>query len=283
MATKAPAENKVDKVIPLSTSASGNPAEENTAAEGQISQALKDDALELAESAENIVEDHPEAAEAGSDAQRSQSGRNRPTARQRQRTAARQRDFGERQLARTYTGIPVVEVKVTFMNQVISTLFTRSWAYIDTCAYMLERHGNFTVGDKAAQQLLESLNGQIDRLVDEMKALYAQVGEVAVQAAMKDDAVQVTFTSAFEKSIQVRSKVAKKAIDGFVYADKFLVELETLVWQDERTAEDVRMELDGIRAKISAIARFVVPTVRRLNAAFESRLNPKAPESSQAA
>lgn len=191
----------------------------DTGADNKIDQAIIDAGNELNEAAtaaaETLSEEASKVKPAADKATTTKPARTAVSAAQRMRVAKRQREYGRKLLERTTVGVSSINRAVKINNQPIRMMFERTWPYIDSCAYLLMRHGGFAVGDREATALLGALEKKVNDFRDEQdKNLQAAraVGEVA---ADKDDALTVSFSQAMDQTVQVRSPIANKALEGF--------------------------------------------------------------------
>lgn len=195
----------------------------------------------------------------------------RVTASQRMRVARRQREYGRKLLERTTPGVSSVNRSVRLNNQTVRMMFERTWPYIDSCAYLLMRHGGFAVGDREATALLTALQTKVTAFRDEQEKNLQAVRAVGEAAADKEDSYAVEFTQALDIKVQVRSPIANLALEGFLKGDGVLTELETLMWNGERKLSDVEMETTQIRNQVRELGVFVVRTLNNLNSRYRAR------------
>lgn len=195
----------------------------------------------------------------------------RATASQRMRVARRQREYGRKLLERTTPGVSSINRSVRLNNQTVRMMFERTWPYVDSCAYLLMRHGGFAVGEREATALLTALQTKVTAFRDEQEKNLQAVRAVGEAAADKEDSYPVEFTQALDIKVQVRSPIANLALEGFLKGDGVLTELETLMWNGERKLSDVEMETTQIRNQVRELGVFVVRTLNNLNSRYRAR------------
>lgn len=256
-----------------STNGTAAPNLEVVTTDVKVDQAVLEAGQELSEAAaaanESLGEDAAKVVKPTSSTKTSTS--NHPSPAQRMRVARRQREYGRKLLERNTPGVSSVNRTVKLNNQSVRMMFERTWPYIDSCAYLLMRHGGFAVGDREATALLTALENKVSAFRDEQVKNLQAVRAIGEVAADKDDAVPVEFTQALDITVQVRSPIANIALEGFLKADGVLTELETLMWNGERKLSDIEMETSQIRNQIREQGVFVVRTLNNLNSRYRSR------------
>lgn len=246
-------------------------AVELPATDGKIDQAVIDAGKELNDAATAATEMLAEEAAKVKAVPAAAKNPARVTASQRMRVARRQREYGRKLLERTTPGVSSVNRSVRLNNQTVRMMFERTWPYIDSCAYLLMRHGGFAVGDREATALLTALQTKVTAFRDEQEKNLQAVRAVGEAAADKEDSYAVEFTQALDIKVQVRSPIANLALEGFLKGDGVLTELETLMWNGERKLSDVEMETTQIRNQVRELGVFVVRTLNNLNSRYRAR------------
>lgn len=246
-------------------------AVELPATDGKIDQAVIDAGKELNDAATAATEMLAEEAAKVKAVPAAARNPARVTASQRMRVARRQREYGRKLLERTTPGVSSVNRSVRLNNQTVRMMFERTWPYIDSCAYLLMRHGGFAVGDREATALLTALQTKVTAFRDEQEKNLQAVRAVGEAAADKEDSYAVEFTQALDIKVQVRSPIANLALEGFLKGDGVLTELETLMWNGERKLSDVEMETTQIRNQVRELGVFVVRTLNNLNSRYRAR------------
>lgn len=241
------------------------------ATDGKIDQAVIDAGKELNDAATAATEMLAEEAAKVKAVPAAARNPARVTASQRMRVARRQREYGRKLLERTTPGVSSVNRSVRLNNQTVRMMFERTWPYIDSCAYLLMRHGGFAVGDREATALLTALQTKVTAFRDEQEKNLQAVRAVGEAAADKEDSYAVEFTQALDIKVQVRSPIANLALEGFLKGDGVLTELETLMWNGERKLSDVEMETTQIRNQVRELGVFVVRTLNNLNSRYRAR------------
>ncbi|MEW5890673.1 MAG: hypothetical protein AB1768_16920 [Pseudomonadota bacterium] len=253
---------------PADSEGEHNPSEvQGTDATGAIAEALTE--------AERASQQAEEALQAeGVTVKPLKAGRPPRTREQLVRAAKRQRDYGRKLLQRRTGGFASIMRDVKLNNAVLAAAFERFFPIIEQCAYLVARHGAATLGEAAAEQILERLNAMAaEALADrkkELAAAQALSGETAV--TMGDAFVTPHFTQpAYTGSVQIRTPYARSVLDLFVISDAILTEAETLYWNQVRSLSEKNDEALRAKRVVFPLFQFAASTIRHLHRKMRER------------
>lgn len=190
------------------------------------------------------------------------------------RAAKRQRDYGRKLLQRRTAGFASIVREVKLNNAVLAAAFERFFPVVEQCAYLTARHGAATLGEAAAEQILERLRTMAtEALADrkrELAAAQALSGETSV--SMGSEFVTPQFTQpAYEGSVQLRTPYARSVLDLFEISDSILTEAETLYWNQVRTLSEKNDEALRAKRVVFPLFQFSASTIRNLHRRMRER------------
>jgi hypothetical protein len=198
--------------------------------------------------------------------------------------AKRQRDKGVQGLARRHDGVASLIRTIELQERVVGSAFERFYAGIEHGIHFISKLGGFFIGDDNADKLL-------DQIVDRIKAMEARVqaeaGQIVVALeAHKGNADWIVpqYTNPAAKHVvQIRTPLANRVATVFVSQDRFLQQLNQLVWNGEAEGDAVEMSEYQIKQELRGLAVFIARTLRGIQTKTEAKKAPAAPAVQQAA
>lgn len=195
--------------------------------------------------------------------------------------ARRQRELGRRLLSRRTRGFASRIRQVRLNNYLLAAAFERFYPVIERGAYLVTRFGEMTLGEGAAEQILERLGEMTHEAIaerqKELDAVQAHIGEVSV--SMGDRFITPEFTApAYDAAVQVRTPQADRALEIFVLSDQLLTEFETLYWNQLRSVSERNDQALRAKRAVWPIFRFAARSTINLNRKMKTHAGELAPE-----
>lgn len=176
--------------------------------------------------------------------------------------AERQRSKGRKELSRRHDGVASMVTNVSLKERVIGSSFERFFATIESGVSLIERRGEMIVGEKAATDLINKVNGMLDSMSQELEASEAALQtQMTVASAMAGFVKPVYTGDAASHEVQIRTRTAVKALNLFYRYDKILQDMQVLFWNGhvyQKFIED--MELEAKHA-FQKIFKFIKTTI----------------------
>lgn len=232
----------------------------------QAQQSISDEALPAGASADQVVLQ-------AADDNRVQVLRNR---------AKRQRDRGVQGLARRHDGVASVLRDVQLQERVVGSAFERYFATIENGIHFISKLGGFFVGDANAEKLLEQIKARINQMEERVKTEAGQVAVVLEAHRSNDEWIVPQYTNpAAKHQIQVRTPLANRVATVFVTQDKYLQQLNQLVWNGEAESDAIEQSEYQIKQEVRNLAQFLAKTLRAIQNKTEAKKASDAPAAQQ--
>lgn len=234
----------------------------------QAQQSISDEAVPAAGSADQVVLQ-------AADDTRVQVLRNR---------AKRQRDRGVQGLARRHDGVASVLRVVKLQERVVGSAFERYFATIENGVHFISKLGGFFVGDANAEKLLEQIKARVMQMEDRVNTEAGQIALVLEAHRTNTEWIVPEYTNpAAEHQIQVRTPLANRVATVFVTQDKYLQQLNQLVWNGEAESDAVEQSEYQIKQEVRGLAQFIAQTLRAIQNKTEAKKASEAPAAQQEA
>jgi hypothetical protein len=231
-------------------------------------QSISDDALPAAANADQVVLQ-------AADDTRVQVLRNR---------AKRQRDRGVQGLARRHDGVASLIRVVELQERVVGSAFERYYATIENGIHFIAKLGGFFVGDANAEKLLDQIKARVKQMEDRVNTESGQIALVLDAHRSNAEWIIPEYTNpAAKHQVQIRTPLANRVATVFVIQDKYLQQLNQLVWNGEAEGDAVEQSEYQIKQEVRGLAQFIAKTLRAIQNKTEAKKASDAPAAQQQA
>jgi len=192
--------------------------------------------------------------------------------------AKRQRDRGVQGLARRHDGVASVVREVQLQERVVGSAFERYFATIENGIHFISKLGGFFVGDSNAEKLLDQIKTRVKEMEDRVNTEADQIAVVLDAHRSNNEWIIPEYTNpAAKHQIQVRTPLANRVATVFVIQDKYLQQLNQLVWNGEAESDAVEQSEYQIKQDVRGLAQFIAKTLRAIQNKTEAKKAPEAP------
>lgn len=201
------------------------------------------------------------------------------TERLRQR-ARRQRERGLKDIQRRYVGVASMLIPVVLNERVVGSAFERFFAVIENGLYVMTKHGEMFLGEKAAEQLMVTISDRIKKIEADADAeLAATEIQIGVHAERTDWLAPTYIAPAAAHEVQVRTRLGADFCRVFVKLDKIMANLQALAWNGEVELSQIDDQEYRIKRDVRDLAKFTARTIRGMR----TKVAPKAEAEAQIA
>lgn len=196
--------------------------------------------------------------------------------------AKRQRDRGVQGLARRHDGVASVLREVQLQERVVGSAFERYFATIENGIHFISKLGGFFVGDTNAEKLLDQIKTRVKQMEDRVNTEADQIAVVLEAHRSNTEWIVPQYTNpAAKHQIQVRTPLANRVATVFVVQDRYLQQLNQLVWNGEAESDAVEQSEYQIKQDVRGLAQFIAKTLRAIQNKTEAKKAPEAPAAQQ--
>lgn len=186
--------------------------------------------------------------------------------------AKRQRDRGVQGLARRHDGVASVLREVQLQERVVGSAFERYFATIENGIHFISKLGGFFVGDANAEKLLDQIKMRVKQMEDRVDTEAGQIAVVLDAHCSNAEWIVPQYTNpAAKHQIQVRTPLANRVATVFVIQDKYLQQLNQLVWNGEAESDAVEQSEYQIKQEVRGLAQFIAKTLRAIQNKTEAK------------
>ncbi|UTY55875.1 hypothetical protein [Massilia sp. erpn] len=177
--------------------------------------------------------------------------------------AKRQRDRGIQGLARRHDGVASMIRTVELQERVVGSAFERYYASIEHGIHFIVKLGGFFVGDANAEKLLDTIKEKIAEMEGRIRKEASQIALVLEAHAENAEWIRPEYSNpAARHTVQIRTPLANRVATAFLLQDRYLQNLNQLVWNGEADGDDVEQTEYQIKKEVRDLAQFIARTLR---------------------